>query len=185
MTESTNSLSAAAVVMAGIPAINNTFYRRIRFRVGDPAALVELPCEDGRRRSILILRDIEMGRARQHARVDRVGCPADFAPESGLSGDRETATAQAVAECLRRHGVKQVIADRTLPLIYAHEIGKAGMCIHFSSPVPQCVHVLPTHVATGEQAFEAHHPSRDSASLDFKSATAAKIRGAYTFRSSM
>ncbi len=113
--------------MPGIPAINNAFYRRIRFRVGDPAALVELT--DGP--SILILRDIEMGRARQNARVDRVACPADFAPETGLSGDRETATAQAAAECLRRHEVKHVVADRTLPFIFAHEIFQVGVTVDY------------------------------------------------------
>jgi Xaa-Pro aminopeptidase len=68
-----------------------------------------------------------MHRARQHARADQIACPADFAPESGLSGDRETATAQSVAECLRRAGVKEVFADRTLPLIYADIIRQADI----------------------------------------------------------
>ena len=115
--------------MAGIPAINNTFYWRIRFRVGDPAALIEVPGQGEQRESVLLLRDIEMDRARQHARVDRVACPADFTPEAGLSGDRETATAQAAAECLRRADVKRVVTDRTLPMIYAHEIAKAGIAV--------------------------------------------------------
>jgi Xaa-Pro aminopeptidase len=120
---------ASARVMAGIPAVNNGFFRRIRFLVGDPAALVELPTESGGCQSLLILRDIEMERARRHARVDRVGCPKDFTPDGGLSGDRETATAQSVAECLRRQGVRHVVADRTLPLIFAHEINRAGIAV--------------------------------------------------------
>ncbi len=120
--------SGEARVLAGIPATNCTFYWRIRFSVGDPAALIELP-RDGRTESILILRDIEMERARAHARADRVACPADFAPDGGLSGDRETATAQAVAECLRREGVRRAVADRTLPLIFAHEIQQAGIAV--------------------------------------------------------
>lgn len=119
---------AEARVLAGVPAINCTFYWRIRFSVGDPAALIELPRE-GRTHSILILRDIEMERARAHARADQVACPADFAPAGGLSGDRETATAQAVAECLRREGVRRAVADRTLPLIFAHEIQQAGIAV--------------------------------------------------------
>lgn len=121
------SQSHRAVVMAGIPELNAALYRRLRFSVGDPAALVELPQADGTSTSTLILRDIEMHRARQHARVDQVACPADFAPASGLSGDRETATAQSVAECLRRAGVKEAVADRTLPLIYADIIRQAGI----------------------------------------------------------
>ena len=128
MTRSDEPSSGQARVLAGIPAINCTFYWRIRFSVGDPAALIELP-RDGRMHSILILRDIEMDRARAHARADQVACPADFAPDSGLSGDRETATAQAVAECLRRAGVRRAVADRTLPLIFAHEIQQAGIAV--------------------------------------------------------
>ena len=116
-----------ATVMAGIPAINSAFYRRIRFSVGDPAALIELPGPDGSRQATLILRDIEMNRAARKALVDQVACPADYAPEGGLSGDRETATAQAAAEMLRRAGVDRVVVDRTLPMIYAHLIAEAGV----------------------------------------------------------
>ena len=53
MTDSTTSVFRPATVMAGIPAINNALYRRIRFRVGDPAALIELPLEGDRREAIL------------------------------------------------------------------------------------------------------------------------------------
>jgi Xaa-Pro aminopeptidase len=111
-----------AVVMAGIPDTNASLYHRMRFGVGDPAALIAIENE-----TILILRDIEMARARKFARADTVACPADYAPAGGLSGDRETATAQAVAECLRRAGAKRIAADRTLPLIYAEFIQQAGM----------------------------------------------------------
>jgi len=122
-----------ATVHAGIPATNMTLYRAIRFRVGDPAALVTLGAgaEGGRR--LLILRDIEMERARRHARADEVACPADFAPEGGLSGDRETATAQALAECLRRRGVGEVRADRTLPLIFVEHLRLAGIGVRYDA----------------------------------------------------
>jgi Xaa-Pro aminopeptidase len=116
-----------AVVFGGIPALNGALYHRVRFLVGDPTALIELVDGAGEQHSIFILRDIELERARQHARVDEVACPADYSPESGLSGDRETATAQAAAECLRRHGVRSVIADRSLPLIYADVIRRQGI----------------------------------------------------------
>lgn len=120
---------STATVMAGIPATNLSLYRAIRFKVGDPTALLTLPKSDGGTERLLIIRDIEMGRAKQHARVDRVHCPADFEPAGGLSGDRETATAQSVAECLRARGVTRVRADRSLPLIYAHFIEKAGLTL--------------------------------------------------------
>lgn len=119
--------AAKATIMAGIPEINSSLYWRIRFSVGDPVALIDLPKGPSDKQSVLILRDIEMARARQSARADRVACPADYAPDGGLSGDRETATAQAATECLRRAGVTQVVADRTLPLIFAELILQAGI----------------------------------------------------------
>ena len=116
-----------ALLMAGIPQLNSALYHRIRFLVGDPVAYLQLPAADGQTRSVLILRDIEMDRARRSARTDEVACPQDFRPAVGLSGDRETATAQAAAECLRRAGVTRVAADRTLPLIYAELVREAGI----------------------------------------------------------
>jgi len=116
-----------ALVMAGVPQTNATLYHRIRFSVGDPVAYLELPAAAGKRKSVLILRDIEMERARRAARADEVACPADYAPEGGLSGDRETATAQAAAECLRRSGVERVTGDRSLPLIFAEMMRRSGI----------------------------------------------------------
>ncbi len=121
--------SNTAILTAGIPALNCTLFHRIRFSVGDPAAIIDLPQADGGHEALLIIRDIEMDRAREHARADRVCCPADFPPEGGLSGDREIATAQATAECLQRASIEKVIADRTLPLIFVHEIERIGIGI--------------------------------------------------------
>ncbi len=117
----------SAIVLAGIPATNLSLYHAIRFKVGDPTALLLLPRGDGSVERVLLLRDIEMDRARAQAQADRVACPAEFAPAGGLSGDRETATAQAVAECLRRAAVTSVHAPRSLPLIFAHFMEHAGI----------------------------------------------------------
>jgi Xaa-Pro aminopeptidase len=70
-----------------------------------------------------------MDRARQFARVDHVACPAHFTPPGGLSGDRETANAQAAAEFLRRAGISRAVGDRTLPLIFADFARQAGITI--------------------------------------------------------
>lgn len=113
---------STATVMAGIPAKNAALFHRLRFSVGDPIALIEIAGK-----STLILRDIEMERAKAHARVDHVSCPADFKPEAGLSGDRETATAQATAEYLVQNNVNSVTADRTLPLIFAELMRQRGI----------------------------------------------------------
>ncbi len=114
-------------VFAGIPAINRTLYHRIRFSAGDPAALIETAAG-----ATLILRDIEMARARKNARAQQVRCPADFPPAEGLSGDRETATAQALAECLCRQGIAAVEADRSLPLIFTHELQRRGINLRYN-----------------------------------------------------
>ncbi len=64
---------ARATIMAGIPAHNMALYHRIRFLVGDPAVLIELP--DGpSTTATLILRDIEMDRAAPGHAPTR--CPA-------------------------------------------------------------------------------------------------------------
>lgn len=128
MSNPTPSSSCPARIAAGIPEVHNGLYWRIRFSVGDQVVLLELPTPGGTE-SVLILRDIEMERARQFARVDRVACPADYTPPGGLSGDRETANAQAATECLRRAGVLRVIGDRTLPLIFADFARQAGITV--------------------------------------------------------
>jgi Xaa-Pro aminopeptidase len=125
-------MTSTATVMAGIPAINKSLYRQMRFLVVDPAALIRLPGDGGEQR-VLMIRDIEMARARRDADADRVVCPADFAPDGGLSGDRETATAQAVAEFLHQHNITAVTSDRTLPLSFAHEMQQMGITITYDA----------------------------------------------------
>lgn len=116
-------MSKTARVMAGNPSTNKSLYRAIRFMVHDAAIAIDLP--DGTR--TLILREIEMDRAKQHARADHVFGYTDFIPSGGLSGDRDTGAAQSAAECLVQHGIEKVIADRTLPLLYVDAIQSAGI----------------------------------------------------------
>lgn len=116
-------------MMAGIPTLNASLYRSIRFLVGDPVVYLQVPQSDASTQRVLLCRDIEMGRARQNAAVDLVHCPADFTPAEGLSGDRETATAQSAAEMLRRLGFANVVVDRSLPMIYAEMLQRAGIGI--------------------------------------------------------
>ncbi len=119
-----------STIQAGIPQTNSALYHAMQFSVGDPVALLKIaPNGSDERKSILIVRDIEMERARGHVSADRVACPADFTPDGGLSADREVATAQAAAECLRRSGVATVSADRTLPLSFAHVLQEAGISV--------------------------------------------------------
>lgn len=125
------NVNTTARVLAGIPATNKTLFHRIRFSVGDPAAWIELTRPGGTTNTILIVRDIELARARRDARADATACPADYTPDGGLSGDRETATAQALAECLRREEVMQVTCDRSLPMSFAHEIISAGIPLDY------------------------------------------------------
>lgn len=117
-----------ATILAGVPANNPTLYHAIRFHVGDPAALIILP--DGSR--TLIVRDIELHRARRHARADACLSPADALGDNGaISGDRETATAQAAAAFLASRHVARVSTDRTLPFIFAHHLRQAGVTLDY------------------------------------------------------
>jgi Xaa-Pro aminopeptidase len=121
-----SQIQEKAFILGGIPQHNCSIYHRIRFLVGDPVAYLSFPA-DGKTKTVLILRDIEMDRARRVVPVDEIACPADYAPAAGLSGDRETATAQAAAECLRRAGVHRVTGDRSLPLLYVEMIRQTGI----------------------------------------------------------
>jgi Xaa-Pro aminopeptidase len=121
-----------ATLLAGIPAENSALFHRVRFNVGDPAAWIELADASGSVQRLFVVRDIEVDRARAAVKVDRVAAPAEFAPSGGLSGDRATATAQAVAECLRREKVSSVTTDRTLPFIFAWHIQQAGIPLEYS-----------------------------------------------------
>jgi Xaa-Pro aminopeptidase len=128
MTMQSSPSPGTARISAGSPESHSSLLWRIRFSVHDQVVLLEIPTASGAE-SVLILRNIEMERAKRLARVDRVACPADFTPPGGLSGDRETANAQAAAECLRRAGVTRVIGDRSLPLIFADFARQAGITV--------------------------------------------------------
>lgn len=123
--------SRTATLLAGIPAENQALFHRVRFEVGDPAAWLALEL-DGTTSTQFIVRDIEMDRAKQQVAVDAVNAPADFTPAGGLSGDRITATAQAVAEFLRRNEIQQVTTDRTLPFVFAWHIQQLGIEMKYS-----------------------------------------------------
>lgn len=115
--------SPLATIRAGVPAIAKAVYHAIRFVAHDPAVYITIPGQQ----SVLIIRDVELERARQLARADRIYTPKDFTPPTGLSGDREIATAQAAAECLRRRGVRRVAGDRSLPLLYVEMLREVGV----------------------------------------------------------
>ena len=120
--------SESTTVLAGHAASNATLFHRIRFLAPDASVMVDFA--DGT--SVCIVRDLELDRARREVRADRVCCAGDFEPAPGLSGDRDTALAQAAAECLRRAGETSVTVDRTLPYLYAHHILQAGIAIEYS-----------------------------------------------------
>ena len=65
--------------------MNMTLFHRIQFSVGDSAFFAELPGGE----TVLLVRDIEMDRAKRLAQADRIGCAADYMPAAGLDGDRE------------------------------------------------------------------------------------------------
>lgn len=121
--------SKRTTVLAGNAGSNASLFHRTQFVVGDSMVIIDFA--DGS--SVLIVRDLEMDRARQIAKADRVCCAADFTPEGGLSGDRDSALAEATAECLRQAGETTVTVDRTLPYLFAHFMMKAGIQIEYSA----------------------------------------------------
>ena len=125
-------MNNTALLLAGIPAVQKNLYHRIQFMVGDPVGWIQFPKQSEANGTLLICRDIEMDRAKKHSTAQKVACPADFTPDSGLSGDRETATAQAIAECLCRQNIKSVTSDRTLSLIYINALKERGINVEYN-----------------------------------------------------
>ncbi|KAA5538554.1 aminopeptidase P family protein [Roseiconus nitratireducens] len=118
--------SPPAKLFAGIAAKNPSLFRRVRVTLGDPAAWIEI---DGK--ATALVRDLEMDRVRSLSHADQVLCPADCVPDGGLDPDRETATAQAVAEFFRRQQVRSVSVDRTLPYIFAWHLRDADIEVQY------------------------------------------------------
>lgn len=115
-------------VMAGIAEKNASLFRRIRVPLGDPAVWIESQAE-----SIAMVRDLEMDRVRQHSSATRVTCPTEFAPPTGLSPDRETATAEALVELLQQRQVATVTADRSLPFLFTWHLLQAGIRVEYDA----------------------------------------------------
>ena len=120
-----NENSSIPCVLAGIAEKNPSLFRRIQVGLGDPAAWIE-----SLEQRVALVRDLEMDRVRQNSRADLVTCPAEYTPEQGLDADRETATAQAVAEFCRQQGWSSVRVDRTLPFVFAWHLEQAGVGPH-------------------------------------------------------
>lgn len=120
-----------ATIFAGQADRNANLFRRIGLPLGDPSAWIELPGGE----IIRIVRDLEMDRVRANAEEKsgaavRVHCPAEFTHDGvELSSDRETAVAQAVAECCKRENITHVRGDRTLPLSYTSQLAESGISI--------------------------------------------------------
>lgn len=115
-------MSSEAVLLAGSPDLNAALYHRCRFLCGDPAAWVRLP--SGER--VLLVRDIELGRARQVTTADRAHALQEFEPK-GAGGDREISSALSTAAFLQGEGVTRVTCDRSLPLMFAEACREAGI----------------------------------------------------------
>ncbi|MGB7327046.1 MAG: Xaa-Pro peptidase family protein [Rubripirellula sp.] len=118
----------SARILAGFPEKNSSLYRRLGVPLGDPAAWIEL---DSRR--IGLVRDLEMDRVRQAGHCDDVTSPPEHAPPAGLSADRETATAEAAVQILRSAKVERVVADRSLPFIFAWHLQQAEIEVQYDA----------------------------------------------------
>lgn len=112
-----------ATLIGGNPGDHMGLYHAVRFGCHDAGAYLRFE-QTGE--TVFIVRDIELLRAREQARADRVYAPAELAPAGGLSKDRDTGVAQAVAECLRRGGASRVRVDRATPMLFAHVLMGSG-----------------------------------------------------------
>jgi len=111
------------ILLAGYPVHYPNVYQRVRLPAGDMTVFVD----EGQGRTSMIVRPIEMARARGLGRAAKVYSPEELAPPTGLDSDRNTAFAQATAHLLTQRGVRRVVSDAMLPLLFHHVLGKAGI----------------------------------------------------------
>ncbi|MFW5652498.1 MAG: M24 family metallopeptidase [Planctomycetota bacterium] len=114
-------------LVAGYPDRYPNVLHRIRLLLGDMAAFIDATGVG--KGTAMIVRNIELPRARKSGQADKVFSPEDLIPpDSGnLSGDRNTAVAQAVAEWCRQQQIRQVSGDTMLPLLFTDVLTRAGV----------------------------------------------------------
>ncbi|MDG2124328.1 MAG: hypothetical protein P8J87_11545, partial [Verrucomicrobiales bacterium] len=61
-----------ATIQAGVPQTNSALFWKIQFSVGDPVAYITLPTK-----TVCIVRDVELDRAREAVEADEISVPAD------------------------------------------------------------------------------------------------------------
>jgi len=78
------------------------------------------------RRTVLVMSDLEMGRARRQARVDRVMSWSKIAAPLEKNG-KKPATADVIAQALKTLGLKRVEVAASFPLGLAMELDERGI----------------------------------------------------------
>ncbi|MHC4976233.1 MAG: M24 family metallopeptidase [Planctomycetota bacterium] len=118
-------MTQTATIRAGTTTTNLWLYRVAPMSIGDACAFIELPDNT----STFIVRDIESDRARKAGFADTVLSPPDIVGDD-LHPDRDIATAIATAQFLKSKGLSEITTDRSLPMLFAHEIEKQGISVH-------------------------------------------------------
>ncbi len=113
-------------IIAGIPTQNLTLFHQTKFIVHDPAALIIEFIDDKEYRTLLV-RSLEVDRAKKDAKVDAVIWPGKFEPKEGFDSDRELHTPQGLAEFLLQKKISHVTLDRNSPAVFWHCLERAGI----------------------------------------------------------
>ena len=82
-----------------------------RFRAPDAFVFLE-----SRRRTVLLLSDLEVDRGRREARVDEVASYSELEKELQRGKKHKPTFARVVGEFLKRRGVRHVVTPRDFPL---------------------------------------------------------------------
>ncbi len=147
------------LVVAGVPAKNLTLYHRIRFAVGDPAALLEERTGSRTRRTLLV-RDIESSKRAAAMPESTILRRANFRAKAASpeSGDRDR---QAFAELFAIRGIAAVrVKNRRLPLVFSEHLRRAGIAIEYD-PRPASRNVVQrTKTRSRPFARRSRRPSR-------------------------
>jgi len=110
-----------AILMIAASEVDSNLYYATRFIAPDPFVFLEIKGE-----RIMVMSDLEMDRAREQARVDRVLSYSDLERRAKADAVTDPGVVDVVHCALREHGVKGLLVPGNFPFIHAKRLQDLG-----------------------------------------------------------
>ena len=122
--------SKTALMMYGASESDSNLYYAVKFVVPDPFPYFQIGS-----RKIILMSDLELGRAQKQAKVDEVISYSDLQIKTAQKGEEKPRVADVTAYFLRSRGISKVIVPDDFNLGLADALRKKGIAV-VSKPDP-------------------------------------------------